>query len=253
MSFYNDIKELYKDTHKIMEGNIFQVVRFLRIFSFVGICIIYLLDKCNLKKLFQFDLEICFPKNISNFLNEYTLKIIIFYFVFLIIIKPFLKAITVHIEVKYKIKIFPLWFTITDIVEITFNGLVLLKIIQDVLLCYNEALKIVQEDIYIYIFVIVSAICDFIYRIYLKNSNNWYYISIKYTEYFDSQGKRIAEDDKVVYKNKIYDLYSDKGVYYIHDYRKGTSIKLEEALADKDGNLRIFYFDMGKKKAKDNM
>lgn len=63
-------------------------------------------------------------------------------------------------------------------------------------------------------------------------------------KFFDSDGKRIAEDDSVVYRNRIYEIYNNKGIWYLSDSHIGRDIKLEDAVMDNEGKLRIYFFNM---------
>ena len=103
------------------------------------------------------------------------------------------------------------------------------------------------ENLWIYAFVAISALFRFIGKLYNQNENRWYYNTIRYTNFFDSDGKRIAKDDSVVYRNKIYEIYNDKGTWYLSDSRIGADIKLEDAVMDNEGKIRVYFFSMGRR------
>lgn len=72
-------------------------------------------------------------------------------------------------------------------------------------------------------------------------------------KFFCSDGKRIAKDDSVVYRNKIYEIYNDKGTWYLSDSHIGTDIKLEDAVMDNEGKIKVYFFNMGRRKEDDEV
>ena len=106
-------------------------------------------------------------------------------------------------------------------------------------------------NLWVYAFVTIGALFRFISKLYKQNENRWYYNTIRYTNFFDSDGKRIAKDDSVVYRNKIYEIYNDKGTWYLSDSHIGTDIKLEDAVMDNEGKIKVYFFNMGRRKEDD--
>ena len=109
------------------------------------------------------------------------------------------------------------------------------------------------KNVFIYAFIIIGALCGFIEEIYVQNKNGGYYNTIRYTNFFDSDGKRIAQNDSVVYRNKIYELCKSEGIWYLQDFNKLTDIKLENAVADMEGKIQVYFLKMGRRKEEDEV
>ena len=142
---------------------------------------------------------------------------------------------------------FPVWYTIDVIVEILFYSVINLKLIQDILLCLKGQNVIQDVNVYIYLFVIAVSLWNFVETIYIKNENRCESNKIKYTQYFDSNGNRIAVSDQVVYKNKIYKIYMVNGEWYLSDGNKKEDIKLEEAVCDVSRRIKVYSWEMGRR------
>ena len=80
-----------------------------------------------------------------------------------------------------------------------------------------------------------------------QNENLSLLISYRYTDYFDSEGKRIAKKDKVIYRNKIYSLYKEEKNWYLVDNNITEKIKLQEAVIDKEGKIKVYFYGMGER------
>jgi len=83
--------------------------------------------------------------------------------------------------------------------------------------------------------------------LYRQNENLSLLISYRYTDYFDSEGKRIAKEDKVIYRNKIYSLYKEEKNWYLVDNNITEKIKLQEAVIDKEGKIKVYFYGMGER------
>ena len=230
MSAYSSLKEMYKDTTQIIQ-----------------VCLLYLIEKCGFREviLSYVNIEITLPQIICDFLTIYLYKIIILYIAFYIIIKPLGLVIISEIKSRIKKDTFPIWLTFEDIVEIFFYSIVLLKLVQDILQCMKNENVMQGKNVFIYAFIIE--------KIYIQNKNCWYYNTIRYTNFFDSDGKRIAQNDSVVYRNKIYELCKSEGIWYLQDFNKLTDIKLENAVADMEGKIQVYFLKMGRRKEEDEV
>ena len=92
----------------------------------------------------------------------------------------------------------------------------------------------------------VSILLTFIVKLYRQNENLSLLISYRYNDYFDSEGKRIAKEDKVIYRNKIYSLYKEEKEWYLVD-KTTEKIKLQEAVIDKEGKIKVYFYGMGER------
>lgn len=251
MNFYSNLKEIYKDATQMIQGKDLsgKIVYLLKTISFVLVCLLYLMDKCGLKAMISYnvDMGIGLPREIRDFLSMHNMvRIIGTYFIYLLVCKPIIMIIAVKMKTRLDKDIFPVWLTVEDAFEIFFHSTILLKTVQDILQCIKGSNVMHRENLWIYAFVAISALLRFIGKVYRKNENRCYYNTIQYTNFFDSDGKRIAMDDSVVYRNKIYEIYNDKGTWYLSDFRIGTDIKLEDAVMDNEGKIRVYFFSMGR-------
>lgn len=257
MSAYSSLKEMYKDTTQIIQGKdtAGKTVYLLKQFCFFAVCLLYLIEKCGFREviLSYVNIEITLPQIICDFLTIYLYKIIILYIAFYIIIKPLGLVIISEIKSRIKKDTFPIWLTFEDIVEIFFYSIVLLKLVQDILQCMKNENVMQGKNVFIYAFIIIGALYRFIEKIYIQNKNCWYYNTIRYTNFFDSDGKRIAQNDSVVYRNKIYELCKSEGIWYLQDFNKLTDIKLENAVADMEGKIQVYFLKMGIRKEEDEV
>lgn len=151
-----------------------------------------------------------------------------------------MNTIAVKTKTRWNKDIFPVWLTAEDTFEIIFHSTILLKTIQDILQCIKGNNVIQGANLWIYAFVAIGALFRFISKLYIQNSNRWYSICRDYTDFFDSDGKRIAENDRVVYRNRIYKLYNAKGTWYLSDYSTSSDIKLEDAVMDNEGKIKVY-------------
>lgn len=257
MNAYSYFKEMFQDTTKFIQtkDSAGKTIYLLKQFCFFAVCLLYLVEKCGFREIIlgYVNIKIILPQTICNFLSMYLYKIIILYIIVYLIIKLAENKVIGQIKCTIKKDIFPVWFTLEDIIQIFFYSIVLLKLVQDILQCIKGINVMHGKNVFIYAFIIIGALYRFVKKIYIQNKNSWYYNTIRYTKYFDSDGKRIAQDDSVVYKNKIYELYNNEGTWYLQDFNKGTDIKLENAVADTEGKIRVYFFKMGRRKEEDEV
>lgn len=249
MSIYSNLKEIYKDTTQFVQGkdSAGKMVYLLKTLSFVAVCLLYLLEKCGVKAMISYNVNIWIrlPQEICDFLSLYNLfRIIAIYFIYFLVCKPIIKIIAVEKTLRVEKAIFPVWYTLEEVFEIFFHSTILLKIVQDILQCINGKDVMQGENLLIYAFVAIGALVRFISKLYMQNENRWHYNTIPYTDYFDSDGRRIAKGDRVVYRNKIYKLYNDEGTWYLLDSDIRTDIKLENAVMDNEGKIKVYFISM---------
>lgn len=253
MGFYENLKKLYKDARSAIQGKdtAGRIVYLMKQCSFFIMLISYLIDECGFRKMISYDNEIKIPQLLYNFVAVNISKLFIVYFIYYIVIKPVISKIVKEIKVRCEVDMYPLWYTIEDLFEVFFYSSILLIVLQDLLLCINGNEIIWKNNTIVYAFIIIGFMFRTISKLYLQNKKNWYYITMNYTDYFDSNGKRIAQNDKVVYKNKIYKLDKVNGIWYLKDNYTKTDIKLEDAVADKEDNIKIHYYSMGRREEKE--
>ena len=249
MSFYSNLKDIYRDTTQLMQekNSAGKIVYLLKTLSFVALCLLYLMDKCGFKTMISYniDVRIGLPQEMRDFLSIHNMfRFICVYFIYLSLYKSIIRIIAVEIKTRWDKDIFPVCLTAEDVFEIFFHSTILLKAVQDILQCLKGNNVMQGENLWIYVFVAIGALFRFVSKLYIQNENGWHYNTIRYTNFFDSDGKRIAEDDSVVYRNRIYEIYNNKGIWYLSDSHIGRDIKLEDAVMDNEGKLRIYFFNM---------
>ena len=106
--------------------------------------------------------------------------------------------------------------------------------------------NVAQYDVSYLIFESKEYLCCHNINLY-QNENLSLLISYRYTDYFDSEGKRIAKKDKVIYRNKIYSLYKEEKNWYLVDNNITEKIKLQEAVIDKEGKIKVYFYGMGER------
>jgi hypothetical protein len=249
MSIYSNLKELYKDTNDIVNGkNIaWKIIYMLQNISFIIICMICLVDKCKIRTIIPENIEFGLSQRVCNFLNKYIVICIIFYFGYLVILTPIIKILYVKLKTEYNKNIIPIWYTIDEIIKILLNIMILIELIQDVILGLNGEYAIQTRNIIIYFYITISVLFTFKVKLYRQNENLSLLISYRYTDYFDSEGKRIAKEDKVIYRNKIYSLYKEEKNWYLVNNNITEKIKLQEAVIDKEGKIKVYFYGMGER------
>lgn len=253
MSFYSNLKDICIDATQLMQekDSSGKIVYLLKKLSFVVLCLLYLIDKCGFRAIIScnIDVKIGLPQEMSDFLSIHNMLIFIgAYFIYFLLYIPIIRIIAVKIKTRWDKDIFPVCFTVEDVFEIFFWGTILLKTVQDFLQCLKGNNVMQGMNLWIYVFVAISASLRFISKLYIQNKNRWYHNTIRYTNFLDSDGKRIAKDDSVVYRNRNYEIYNNKGIWYLSDSHIGRNIKLEDAVMDNEGKLRIYFFNMERRK-----
>lgn len=163
------------------------------------------------------------------------------------ILTPIIKILYVKLKTEYNKNIIPIWYTIDEIIKILLNIMILIELIQDVILGLNGEYAIQTRNIIIYFYITISVLFTFIVKLYRQNEKLSLLISYRYTDYFDSEGKRIAKEDKVIYRNKIYSLYKEEKNWYLVDNNITEKIKLQEAVIDKEGKIKVYFYGMGER------
>ena len=245
MSIYSNLKELYKDTNDIVNGkNIaWKIIYMLQNISFIIICMICLVDKCKIRTIIPNNIEFGLSQSVCSFLNKYIIIFIAFYLGYLVILNPIIKILYVKLKTEYNKNIIPIWYTIDEIIKILLNIMILIELIQDVILGLNGEYAIQTRNIIIYFYITISVLFTFIVKLYRQNEN----LSLLISDYFDSEGKRIAKEDKVIYRNKIYSLYKEEKNWYLVDNNITEKIKLQEAVIDKEGKIKVYFYGMGER------
>lgn len=188
-----------------------------------------------------------------TFLKNYTVKCFIGWILFVVILEQLLRVGIIRIECNFKIRFMPLWNTIRDFIDLCFSSILLLFSI-NALIEYSHNYDIWSSEKYRYVYILgaIYMFCKFFLWIYIKNSNAWFELEREYTNYYDSNGKRIAKDDYIVYYGKRYKIYFTGGVRGINTLDKkewrledlsstscGNNISLEDAVKDSAGNLFV--------------
>lgn len=251
MSKYSDIKEIYKDLNSVTSDSFFasKIVNILLILSLVGVCTIFLFQQGAIRIENSVIQSFVFPEGLHVFLSRYSL----IFFIAFYLLRLILQFVVNIICVKTNIKILPIWLTIKDIWKVCAYFFILLKVIEDILLCLKGEFVESYKNGLIHFTIIAIVLIRFIHMIWLNNKKLWYYAGVEYTPYFDSEGKRIAKDDEVVYKNRVYRVFDKKGEWFLSKNLCGLmneDEKLEDAVVDERNKVKVCYYGMGEKDEK---
>lgn len=237
-----------------------KILMLLKVFSFLLICLLYLMEGCGFKSLVSLNQysNISLPLENNSLFNFFVGPLFIvaecvIYEIYKKTLK--LKAVEFGAKETNRNNILILILTIEDITRILFYVLILLKIAHKILGAVKGENVFQNSDVIFYFLVtFITGICPFIKRIYVQNAIQWHSINREYSSFYDSNGKRIANGDYVIYKGKgfkvehIVSYDAVKKISYKKDWElidfSGHSIKLQGAIAE-DCNLKIIpYYEL---------
>ena len=268
VSLYSEVKEIVSDVQKFGKDNIEvkKIVDLLKIVSFLIVCATFIVQYW--KFMFGIKVEILptFPIFLNQFLAEYTYVIFVGLIVYKVVGYTILRYLVISVEINSNMKLFPVLNTVEDIFEIGTLSILLLKLVNNLLLCIHGIDVIKSADKKIYIIYLICCFYLFVNWLYIKNKNYWYFADIKYTPFFDCNGNRIAQNDSVIYYGRLYSLYlldveecsvfiEEKGEcrkkeWYLSKSNSGIirkEISLEDAVRDEKGKIKVYEYWMGEK------
>ena len=149
----------------------------------------------------------------------------------------------------------PGWITIRSVYDLIASSILLMFSI-NILIEYSYGHDIWSswKNYAVFGTEILYLFCFYINKAYVHFEDTWEEMKRRYTDYYDSEGTRIAEEDIVIYYGKRYRLYqtichqdnysSTKREWKLWDeqntlQRESDSILLEEALQNKVGRLLV--------------
>ncbi len=268
MSFYSEAKEIVNDVQKFRKDNIEaqKIVDLLKIVSFLIVCATFIVQYW--KFMFGINVEAlsAFPIFLNQFLDKYTYIIFMALIVYKVVGYAILRYLVISVEIKFNMKLFPVLNTVEDTFEIGALSILLLKLINNLLLCIHGIDVIKSADKKIYIIYLICCFCLFVNWLYIKNKNYWYFADIKYTPFFDCNGTRIAQHDSVIYYGRLYSIHlldvEERSVFieekrecrkkewYLSKSNSGIirkEILLEDAVRDEKGKIKVYEYSMGEK------
>mgnify|MGYP004504373893 CR=1 FL=1 len=264
MGFYSEAKEIVNDVQEIGKDNIGakKIVGLLKIVLFLLVCATFIVQYWKLAFWINLEVFPTFPIFLTQFLDKYTYK----FFVGLIFYKFVGYAFLRYLVIRINIKLFPVLDTLEDTFEIGTLCILLLKLINNLFLCIHGVDVIKSEDKKIYLIYLICCFYWFVKGLYIKNKNYWYLADIRYTPFFDSDGKRIAQDDCVIYYGRLYKIHlldAEECSVFIDEkrgYRKKEwylskcdggiirkEVLLEDAVRDEKGKIKVYEYGMGKR------
>ena len=191
VSLYSEVKEIVSDVQKFGKDNIEvkKIVDLLKIVSFLIVCATFIVQYW--KFMFGIKVEILptFPIFLNQFLAEYTYVIFVGLIVYKVVGYTILRYLVISVEINSNMKLFPVLNTVEDIFEIGTLSILLLKLVNNLLLCIHGIDVIKSADKKIYIIYLICCFYLFVNWLYIKNKNYWYFADIKYTPFFDCNGK----------------------------------------------------------------
>lgn len=260
MSILSNIKDLLFGVDKVMGGayTAKKIARILRVVSALLVLLVLLLNCWNLVGFTYFKPYPLLNEKVRYFINKNILYIFSLWIIYRIIIENIFRRIAVLVETKTTKTIIPVWLTIDDFIDISFAVYFMIYGI-NLLLEFCNGHDVLNNYEMVYWLFTLYLISIFIEWLYIKNSNIWYCMKREYTEYYDSEGKRIPKDAYVVYYGKRYKVElvrKDIGLNRDnkkHEWRISTKgclgevsdISLEEAVKDKEGKLVLDKWKLG--------
>ena len=186
VSLYSEVKEIVSDVQKFGKDNIEvkKIVDLLKIVSFLIVCATFIVQYW--KFMFGIKVEILptFPIFLNQFLAEYTYVIFVGLIVYKVVGYTILRYLVISVEINSNMKLFPVLNTVEDIFEIGTLSILLLKLVNNLLLCIHGIDVIKSADKKIYIIYLICCFYLFVNWLYIKNKNYWYFADIKYTQFF---------------------------------------------------------------------
>ena len=172
VSLYSEVKEIVSDVQKFGKDNIEvkKIVDLLKIVSFLIVCATFIVQYW--KFMFGIKVEILptFPIFLNQFLAEYTYVIFVGLIVYKVVGYTILRYLVISVEINSNMKLFPVLNTVEDIFEIGTLSILLLKLVNNLLLCIHGIDVIKSADKKIYIIYLICCFYLFV---------NWLYIKIK--------------------------------------------------------------------------
>lgn len=181
VSLYSEVKEIVSDVQKFGKDNIEvkKIVDLLKIVSFLIVCATFIVQYW--KFMFGIKVEILptFPIFLNQFLAEYTYVIFVGLIVYKVVGYTILRYLVISVEINSNMKLFPVLNTVEDIFEIGTLSILLLKLVNNLLLCIHGIDVIKSADKKIYIIYLICCFYLFVNWLYIKNKNYWYFADIK--------------------------------------------------------------------------
>ena len=267
MIMYTNAKEIYNDVQNFRKdiGAANKIVDLFKIVSFLIIGVTFLFQFW--RNPFNIDMKSLpiFPTVLSRFLDKYVFEIFIALIIYKIIGDRLFRYLVINVEVEFNIKLSPLFNTVEDIFEIGTMFLLSLKLCRNLLLCIRGVNIVASTDKNMYLTYLACSLFGFVNWLYMKNKYYCDLAEIRYTPYFDYEGKRIAQEDEVIYYGRLYNVYLldvedtefvekrksfNKKEWYLSKDNIGIirkEISLEEAVRDKNGKIKVYEYGLGER------
>lgn len=263
LSVFSEFKSMYKSGKDFVKDDfpINKLARILRNISAILVLILLFVHYWDFMKQYHIGSIPLFEDGVRNALHKYTFVLIIAGIVFDVLSTPLLTPIIIYLDSKCKIKLLPIWNTIEDLLEICVAAMMVLFSVNCWIEFYHGYNILIAENQKVYGIIVLYFMLGCINWIYAKNRTWWYYQEKTYTNYFDINGNRIAEDDRVIYYRKLYKIERvshNEGDNSVNSKNKlclventfgiiTHNILLEEAVKDENGGIRVYKFGMGEK------
>ena len=170
VSLYSEVKEIVSDVQKFGKDNIEvkKIVDLLKIVSFLIVCATFIVQYW--KFMFGIKVEILptFPIFLNQFLAEYTYVIFVGLIVYKVVGYTILRYLVISVEINSNMKLFPVLNTVEDIFEIGTLSILLLKLVNNLLLCIHGIDVIKSADKKIYIIYLICCFYLFVNWLYIK-------------------------------------------------------------------------------------
>lgn len=196
--------------------------------------------------------------DVSLFLHKYTFGLFLAWIIY-DVVDTGIYCVLILLELKFKVVLIPLWDTITNTIKLLASCDLLLYSFDLVIeSCNGNDILIKDNEIYWLTTLYLAYV--FVNWVYNKHKHKQRLRNTSYTDYFDMDGNRIANEDKVIYNGKLYEIFctsdlakikafpSKNGIWLVDKISRLTTISLEDAAKDEKGKLKVYRPGMGERK-----
>lgn len=259
---FSEVKEIINDLNDLGKDR-YTISKIVRIIDIISTLLLGILLLSKYYDCFQYLSVPVFPLLPTIFrvgIKKYAIILLGIKLAYFMIFRKIFTGVVIYVQGELDKRLMPMWDTLEDLLELVTATTCCMFILNSLIEFYNGYSFDVLEGNYLIPIFLCQVIGRIIYKIYIKNSNEWFCREIKYTNFFDSNGRRIAQDDQVIYYNKIYNLSLfkektkdnlNKSEWYLVDTHACTikaKVSLEEAVKDEQGCIQVCDFDMGKQR-----
>lgn len=259
MSIVSVLQTLLLSAHELKKEDFAagKIAKAIRVLAALIVLVVLLSSICNISEIAFGETMPLRDEEIRDFINEHMLSCMLFWGIYNLFLEQLICRAVILIDQSKDDELLLIWFTIDDFLDVLMSLYFLVYGI-NLLIEFNNGNDVLVYRGWVYSGMLAYIVLVFLKWSYIKNSNKWYEIRRRYTQFYDTEGKRIPKDAYVVYYGKLYQVYWSGDVIDGNDHNmkkewrilswgfEGDSISLEAAVKDKGGKWLSFkVFDDG--------